>query len=330
MAEQGQAKWLPAEPTPPKEPAPAPSHHQQVKNRESLERGLSPSRPSLTISWGQGARSKTEQSQAPTRKSAAPMVGKMPWLKGGSSSGGAARASKFGPPVTSGVGITPAVPPPKLVTEPVKLGAVEVDVKDTPLPPLPPPPQVPKTIPPPTKTGLDFSVPPPHLIPQPPLPLMSIPKIPRNPTPANQLNINEMLAAAQRHMQNSVNKKLSNIGLPPRNIMEPAPELAIPLPESIPMPDNIGLPAAAPPEPGPGYGYAPMPADIQPPPDYAPASTVPTYGAPDNYSPAKKRAIQRHHTMMNMDTGPDPAPPGEGPDPDELAMLGIDPEDSTV
>ena len=61
--------------------------------------------------------------------------GKMPWLKPTS----ATRASKFGPTVTTGVGITPAVPPPKLVTESAKLGGSN-DVENTPLPPIPPPP----------------------------------------------------------------------------------------------------------------------------------------------------------------------------------------------
>ena len=36
----------------------------------------------------------------------------------------------------------------------------------------------------------------------------------------------------------SVNKKRSNIGLPPQNILEPVPE-TIPLPESIPMPGTF-------------------------------------------------------------------------------------------
>ena len=168
------------------------------RESESLERGLSPSRPSLNISWGQGVRGiKSEQSAAPTRKSAAPIVGKMPWLKGGSNSAAApgGRASKFGPPVAAGVGITPNVPPPKLVTEPVKLGAVDSNnVQDTPLPPLPPADN---------SSSHDFSIPPPsHVIQkQPPLPATLLSKIPRNPTPHTNLNINDMLAAAKRHMQ---------------------------------------------------------------------------------------------------------------------------------
>ncbi len=38
----------------------------------------------------------------------------------------------------------------------------------------------------------------------------------------------------------SVNKKLSNIGLPPQNIIEPVPD-TIPLPESIPMPGTLTI-----------------------------------------------------------------------------------------
>ena len=86
------------------------------------------------------------------------------------------------------------------------------------------------------------------------------------------------------------------------------------------------LDIAPPPEVGPGYGYGgPDPMEIVPPPDYNPAPILSTYGAPDNYSPVKTTAA------AVMDSGADPAPPGDGgPDPDELAMLGIDPEDSTV
>jgi len=168
----------------------------------------------------------------------------------------------------------------------------------------------------------------------PPLPLMSMGKIPRNPQPRSQVDINEMLAAAQRHMQHSINTKLSNIGLPPQDIRSGAliqdHAEAIPLPESIPMPDPavpIMMPTMAPPEPGPGYGYGqPPPEEINPPPDYAPAPLNSSYGAPDNYSAANQSKNQSRSDIGNSD----PAPPGEGPDPEEMAMLGIDPEDSIV
>ena len=59
----------------------------------------------------------------------------------------------------------------------------------------------------------------------------------------------------------------------------------------------------------------------------------PSYGLPDNYS-ATAQTIMGPGVGEAIDPGTmggtDPAPPGEGPDPDELAMLGIDPSDSTV
>jgi len=310
LAEESQNKWVPAEAQqPPPQQAPP---VQQVKQRESLERGLSPSRASVNISWGQGVKKQAEQSAQPARKSATPMVGKMPWLKGNSSGSTTTtgRTSKFGPPVSQGTGIVPVVPPPQLVTAPVILGGSN-DASNVPLPPMPPPPKDPP----------NFNTPPPNMMgmAKPPLPnvpkLPNLPpKIPRNPKPTSQVDMDAMLVAAKQHMQQSLNTKLSNIGLPPQPLGEAMPD-SIPLPESIPIPGN--------PPSFPMDIEVPLPSEPAPPPSFnESAPTTSNYGAPDNYSATKRSGSGREN--------PDPAPPGEGPDLDELAMLGIDPSDSIV
>lgn len=313
QAEESQNKWVPAaeaQQPPPQPPAPV----QQVKQRESLERGLSPSRPSLNFSWGQGGKKQAEQAAQPTRKSATPMVGKMPWLKGNSSSTTttSGRTSKFGPPVSQGTGIVPVVPPPQLVTAPVILGGSNNDASNVPLPPMPP---IPKD--PPPKNAPMYNTPPPNMMSQPRPPLPNLPpKIPRNPKPTSQVDVNAMLLAAKQHMQQSLNTKLSNIGLPPQQLGEALPD-SIPLPESIPIPGN-------PPPSVPSFPMdmeVPLPSEPAPPPTFnESAPTTSNYGAPDNYSATKRKPAPDS----------DPAPPGEGPDLDELAMLGIDPSDSIM
>ena len=221
--EENSQKWVPADiPIPPKPKAiPEPS-------RQSSERGISPNRPSLSMSWGQGIKAKLDIPLPNSKK--APIVGKMPWLKKDG------RASKFGPPVTNAVA---AVPPPTLVTTQPKLGT---GVQDTSLPNLPtsaPPPTTPTFKPSQTSTptnavsgfGFDTSRPPP------PLPNKS--KVDRNPKPAESVNMAAMLAAAQKHMQASLNTKMQKIGFPPQiagGLTEPAE--AIPLP-TIPLPTEM-------------------------------------------------------------------------------------------
>jgi len=148
-----------------------------------------------------------------------------------------------------------------------------------------------------TGFGFDTSVPPP------PIPFQQ-PKVDRNPTPS-ALDISTMLANAQKHMKESLNTKLQSIGFPP-NISGPLtePEMDIPLPIDMP-----GFPEPT------IYGSGPV---YQPPTQYTQEPDIPV--------PASKPPSSVNNSYAEADC----LPPGEGPDPDDLALLGIDPSDSII
>ena len=166
-------------------------------------------RPQVTITWGQGV-NKLAKVPQPANK-AVPIIGKMPWLKRGGSAeygsgdtggGAGGRVSKFGPPITAGVNM--AIPPPTLVTQVPTLGTSSPAIA-VPLPPGMAPP----------------SAPPPK------------PRIDRNPSPQSG-DMNAMLAAAQRHMQQRFS------GVPPPPASEPDSAETIPLPADMPALPHTG------------------------------------------------------------------------------------------
>lgn len=235
---------------------------------------LAENRSSLSMSWGQsrglGGRGSSERSsQERGGIKVAPIVGKMPWVKGtvGPPSGAPStgRRSKFGPPVEG------AIPPPSIVTSQPTIGSgQEAPSMDW----GPPPPGI-RTDwssmpayqppawgavlhgdgqPPDPKTGAygygtEDGVPPP-----PPEPIVEAPKKPSrnallNPKPSAPIDMAAMLAAAQQHMQKALSTKLESIGVPiPQHLRKEAglerkvetSEVyrGFELPEAIPLPGD--------------------------------------------------------------------------------------------
>jgi len=333
-------RWVTSEPepTPPPEPL------------KPSEQPIPENRPSVAISWGQGIK-KTPEPQLPPKKATA-MVGKMPWLKRGDSNGpeqaavngsGRQRQSKFGPPVTN-------IPPPSLVTQVPTLGQQQGQVGGPPQDmieqgysqgyPQPPPPMAgpPPSLsqhPPPSHSeqydhqaqmmmmaGYGYGMPPPqHEVTPPPDPTPAPPPKPqRNPKPQS-MDMNAMIAAAQQHMQKNLTSKLLSIGVPISRFGIPSSGHTEP--ESIPLPgDPMGVDMdiadiPAPPMPD-------IPSQNQPAPDIPLPPEIQADTEPDNQPPGDS---------FEDDCAPpgeEIAPPGEGPDEDEMRMLGIDPGDAVV
>merc|ERR1712106_642443 len=332
-------RWVTSEPepTPPPEPL------------KPSEQPIPENRPSVSIGWGQGIK-KTPEPQLPPKKNA-PLVGKMPWLKRGDPNGqepavnGSGRRSKFGPPVSA------SIPPPSLVTQVPTLGQqghmggpggppqdmIEQGYSQGyPQPPPPmerPPPGMAQNMeqqyggnphdqqtqmmmmagygygmPPPQQEA----TPPPDPTPAPP------PKPQRNPKPQS-MDMNAMIAAAQQHMQKNLTTKLLSIGVPisrfgiPSN--GPSETESIPLrgdPMGVDM-DIADIPA--PPMPD-------IPHQNQPAPDIPLPPELLANSEPDNQPGDFEDDC--------APPGEDILPPGEGPDEDEMRMLGIDPGDAVV
>merc|ERR1711892_1386050 len=332
-------RWVTTEPepTPPPEPL-KPSEQPTPENR-----------PSVSIGWGQGIK-KTPEPQLPPKKNA-PLVGKMPWLKRGDPNGqepavnGSGRRSKFGPPVSA------SIPPPSLVTQVPTLGQqghmggpggppqdmIEQGYSQG--YPQPPPPM---ERPPPgmaqnmeqqyggnphdqqaqmmMMAGYGYGMPPPQQeATSPPDPTPAPPPKPqRNPKPQS-MDMNAMIAAAQQHMQKNLTTKLLSIGVPISRFGIPSngPSET----ESIPLPgDPMGVDMdiadiPAPPMPDSPHQNQPAP-DIPLPPELLANSE------PDNQPGDFEDDC--------APPGEDILPPGEGPDEDEMRMLGIDPGDAVV
>jgi len=335
-------RWVTSEPEPTPPPEPLKPHEQPIPEN----------RPSVAISWGQGIK-KTPEPQLPPKKNN-PMVGKMPWLKRGDSNGpeqppvnGRERRSKFGPPVSSN-----SIPPPSLVTQVPTLGQQQgqmggptqdmIEQGYSQGYPQPPPPMA---GPPPSMTqnnanmeqqygghdqqaqmmmmaGYGYGVPPPQQeVTPPPEPTPAPPPKPqRNPKPQS-MDMNAMIAAAQQHMQKNLTSKLLSIGVPIGRFGIPSSGQTET--ESIPLPgDPMGVDMdiadiPAPPMPD-------IPRQNQPAPDIPLPPEIQADTEPDNQPPGES---------FEDDCAPpgeEIAPPGEGPDEDEMRMLGIDPGDAVV
>jgi len=232
-----------ADPQPVPEPQPLKPQEQPIPEN----------RPSLAISWGQGVSKRTPEPAAPSGGKAAPLVGKMPWLKtGGATNGSTAgaqgqqpgsRRSKFGPPV----GAASILPPPSLATEMPQLATGGAPPGGVDPAPSPAPPVMPGygVAPGPgpgmgfSEPGSEYNMPPMNMMggmapgmpeyggypqqqqPQPeqaqqeqqPPEQQQPPKPSRNPKP-QPMDMEAMLAAAQQHMQKSLTTKLMSIGVP--------------------------------------------------------------------------------------------------------------------
>lgn len=332
-------RWVTSEPEPTPPPEPLKPHEQPIPEN----------RPSVAISWGQGIK-KTPEPQLPPKKNT-PLVGKMPWLKRGDSNGpeqppvnGSGRRSKFGPPVSGG-----SIPPPSLVTQVPTLGQQQGQMGGPPQDmieqgysqgyPQPPPPMA---GPPPSMTqntggmeqqygggnhdqaqmmmmaGYGYGMPPPQQeVTPPPEPTPAPPPKPqRNPKPQS-MDMNAMIAAAQQHMQKNLTSKLLSIGVPIGRFGIPSSGQTEP--ESIPLPgDPMGVDMDIADIPAP-----PMPdiSQNQPAPDIPLPPEIQADTEPDNQPPGEDDCAP---------PGEEIGPPGEGPDEDELRMLGIDPGDAVV
>lgn len=215
------------------------------------------------MSWGQSLRGRASAERGSEERSGikvAPIVGKMPWVKGTvGASNGSVRKSKFGPPVDQ------AIPPPSMLTsQPTLVGGAPpvpgqhqdwgappgIRTDWATMPPFQPPPLV---APPPMphwgdhqpedpKYGKEETPPPPA----PPVPAHP-PKPSRNPKPSAPLDMTAMLAAAQQHMQKALAIKCQSIGVPvPEHFRQQAgltnEVTQFELPEAIPLPgDSHGM-----------------------------------------------------------------------------------------
>jgi len=207
----------------------------------------------VAISWGQGL-SRGRASAEPESKTGgikvAPIVGKMPWVKGTVGTNGA-RKSKFGPPVEG------TIPPPQLTSQPMLAPGQDLHNQDWAPPPgigtdwgplAPSQPTAWDQPPDPATYGYGTITEGPHEATIPPPPAPEPPKKPsRNPKPSAPMDMAAMLAAAQQHMQKSLATKLQSIGVPvPEHYRQQAGltnEVATyDLPETIPLPgDPIGV-----------------------------------------------------------------------------------------
>lgn len=304
------------EPAAPAEP-PKPAYEPLAENRSSVN-----------ISWGQGVgigRASAERESKSGGIKVAPIVGKMPWVKGTVGTNGP-RKSKFGPPVEG------AIPPPSMLTsQPTLVSGTEPQAQQQDWAPPPgirtdwgPLTQGPLTQPPawdqpPDPAAYGYGVPQiesnsddiadhfQEVTPPPPEP----PRKPsRNPKPSAPLDMEAMLAAAQQHMQKSLATKLQSIGVPvPEHYRQQAgltnEVSSYDLPEAIPLPgDPIGVDMDI--------------ADIAIP-DDAPDIPLPP-GMDDDiaepepqHQPQIQLATNNQQEDISAPPGddPDPAPPGE-------------------
>lgn len=242
--EELRSRWQRTEsedPPPPPEPQ-RPAYEPLAENRSSV-----------AISWGQGL-SRGRASAEPESKAGgikvAPIVGKMPWVKGTVGTNGA-RKSKFGPPVDG------TIPPPSMLTsQPTLAPGTDLHNQDWAPPPgirtdwgplAPAQPPAWEQPPDPATYGYG-GIPEALQEATPPPPAPEPPKKPsRNPKPSAPMDMAAMLAAAQQHMQKSLATKLQSIGVPvPEHYRQQAGltnEVATyDLPEAIPLPgDPIGV-----------------------------------------------------------------------------------------
>lgn len=239
------------------------------------------------MSWGQSLRGRASAERGSEERSGikvAPIVGKMPWVKGTvGASNGSVRKSKFGPPVDQ------AIPPPSMLTsQPTLVGGAPpvpgqhqdwgappgIRTDWATMPPFQPPPLV---APPPMphwgdhqpedpKYGKEETPPPPA----PPVPAHP-PKPSRNPKPSAPLDMTAMLAAAQQHMQKALAIKCQSIGVPvPEHFRQQAgltnEVTQFELPEAIPLPgDSHGMDMDIADIVMPGEGPdIPLPAELVP------------------------------------------------------------------
>lgn len=166
----------------------------------------------------------------------------------------------------------------------------------------------------------------------PPPPLPDKPKGgDRNPKPV-AVDMEAMLLAAKQHMQQSLSNKLRSIGVPVKPFGGGGGGGAEP-------PDDIPLPAAPAPMTAPPP-MAAMPSAVKPSAGLPPPMPMPPHMMPPvmpmhhmHYQPIPVPDVPVPGYEMGgagipaQQPAEDIAPPGEGPDPEELRMLGIDPAD---
>jgi len=301
----------------------------QAEPLKPVEQPLSENRPSMSISWGQGVSKRTPEPQGPANPKAAPMVGKMPWMKaanggGGGGGGSGGRRSKFGPPV----GASSIIPPPSLAEMPqLATGGAA---------PLAPPEQAEQqaqqaqvsNMAGHAQAGLQqhagggyeqqqynyeqqynmqqqYQQPEPQPTPEPQQPA----KPPRNPKP-QMMDMEAMLAAAQQHMQKSLTSKLMSIGVPVQRWEKMAHGSVPGMPGGEGDPESIPLPG------DPGMVDMDI-ADIPAPPQDIP---MPGEGLDDIAAPDDDIAAPEAADSLAAPPGDDDCPPGE----EDLAPPGCD------